>query len=117
MAKAVYEGRIEVGAGHDGVIVDLANQAGYGDAKDKLKPLLRSEPIPSDPIALNVSDVNERQKVQEALVEASKQPAGRSALAQFWGNVQGLEPISHSSYMPLSAAIQSLALSESDCLR
>ena len=117
VAKAVYKGEIELGAGHDGVIIDLANQSGYSDAKDKLNPLLRSEPIPSDPIALNVSDVNERQQVQKALVEASKEPAGQDALAQFWGNVQGLEPISHSSYEPLSDAIQSLALTESDCLR
>lgn len=39
VAKAVYAGTIDVGAGHDGVIVDLATQPGYSDAAQKLRRL------------------------------------------------------------------------------
>jgi ABC-type phosphate/phosphonate transport system substrate-binding protein len=44
VAGAVYEGRFDVGAGHDGVIDDLANQPGCGDARDVL---VRLEAEPS----------------------------------------------------------------------
>jgi phosphonate transport system substrate-binding protein len=40
VAKAVYEGRLDAGAGHDGVIADLSNQYGYGDSAEKLVTLL-----------------------------------------------------------------------------
>ena len=34
VAMAVYNGQTDVGAGHDGVIVDLSGQYGYGDAAE-----------------------------------------------------------------------------------
>ena len=49
-ALAVYQGLLEVGAGHDGVISDLAKKPGFEDATRKLVRLAWSEPIPSDPV-------------------------------------------------------------------
>jgi ABC-type phosphate/phosphonate transport system substrate-binding protein len=40
VARAVYEGRVDLGAGHDGVIADLSNQSGYGDAKEKMNKVI-----------------------------------------------------------------------------
>jgi ABC-type phosphate/phosphonate transport system substrate-binding protein len=43
-AEAVYAGQYDMGAGHDGVIVDLSKQPGYEDAESILKPLVISDP-------------------------------------------------------------------------
>ena len=90
VARAVYEGKVDVGAGHDGVIIDLANQRGYGDAEDVLVQLKRSEPIPSDPIVVTTPDAGRRALLQRAIVAAGETAAGIEALKIFWGNVQGL---------------------------
>lgn len=101
VAKAVYEGRVDIGAGHDGAIADLSSQYGYGDADQKLSQLLRSAPIPSDRVAVNVPD-EARQSVQAALVAASNREPAKTALARFWGNVQGLAPIDPQRYHPIA---------------
>jgi ABC-type phosphate/phosphonate transport system substrate-binding protein len=109
VARAVYEGRVDVGAGHDGVIVDLANQPGYGDAEEVLVRLARSNAIPSDPIVTTLG-TDLRRPVQEALIAAASTPDGSNALKVFWGNTQGLAPTTGAKYDILSQALKSLAL-------
>jgi phosphate/phosphite/phosphonate ABC transporter binding protein len=117
IARAVYQGKIDLGAGHDGVIIDLARQPGFEDAKLKLTTIIRSEPIPSDPIAINVDSPSVRESIAKAFVSISKQDSVKKALARFWGNAQGLDYISPSAYDILSKAVAELSLSERDCLR
>ena len=117
VAKAVYEGRLDIGAGHDGVIADLSNQYGYGDAAEKLVTILRSDPIPSDPVAVNVTDAATRKLLQDALVTSGGTPDGRQALAIFWGNVQGLSRTTADAYASLETALTQLGLSETDLLK
>ncbi|MCP9749999.1 phosphate/phosphite/phosphonate ABC transporter substrate-binding protein [Ferruginibacter sp. HRS2-29] len=114
VAKAVYEKRIESGAGHDGVIIDLANQSGYEDAKSKLVRIHRSDPIPSDPIAVNIPDTDARKFIQEALVRISTIEPARPAIASFWGNAQGLQETNHEPYEYLLNAVSDLGLNQED---
>lgn len=114
VAKAVYNKQIESGAGHDGVIVDLANQPGFDDAKDKLIRIHRSDPIPSDPIAVNVPDKDAREYIQNALVRISTLEPAKSAITEFWGNAQGLKATDYKPYEYLLNAVQDLGLSEND---
>jgi phosphate/phosphite/phosphonate ABC transporter binding protein len=116
VAEAVYEGRADVGAGHDGVIIDLSNQDGYRDAKECLLQLVRSAPIPSDPIVLRSPDKDWAGKITEALVAASKTDEGKESLAIFWGKVVGLEAVDPAVYDVLASALNSLSLSETDIL-
>lgn len=117
VAKAVYEGRIDVGAGHDGVIIDLANQYGYGDAKEKLVQIVRSDPIPSDPVVARIADAGERTALQAALVAAGNTPDGKAALEGFWGMAQGLKPIEANTYDLLATIMAEFKLEEKDLLR
>jgi phosphonate transport system substrate-binding protein len=116
VAKAVYEGRVDVGAGHDGVIVDLSNQAGYGDVAEVLIQLMRSPPIPSDPVVVHLSDPAERQRLQQAIIAAGNTTAGKETLKIFWGNAQGLDQTSSDNYSMLRDALQRLHFDESDLL-
>jgi len=117
VAKAVYEGKVELGAGHDGVIIDLARQPEYGDAEDVLIQIARSEPIPSDPVALTVQDPTERENLKKAIVAAGSTAAGIEALKIFWGNTQGLDPTTTDFYTVLSDALTALKLSQEDLVR
>jgi phosphonate transport system substrate-binding protein len=117
VAKAVYEGRVDVGAGHDGVIVDLGNQSGYGDANEKLVQLLRSDPIPSDPVVVRIADAQERSAMQAALVTASQSAEGKAALEGFWGKAQGLKAIEANEYAMVDDAMKELKFEERDLLR
>lgn len=114
VAKAVYNKQIDSGAGHDGVIIDLANQAGYEDAKKKLVTIHRSEPIPSDPIAINVPDKDAREFIQRALVKISTVEPAKSAIAEFWGQAKGLKATDYKPYEYLLSAVQDLGLNEND---
>ncbi|MBI2825071.1 MAG: PhnD/SsuA/transferrin family substrate-binding protein [Planctomycetia bacterium] len=116
VAKAVYEGMVDLGAGHDGAIADLGNQYGYGDADACLVRLLRSAPIPSDPIALRSSDTALRKVVTEALVAAGKTADGKDALGTFWGGVVGLGATTPDAYDALTSALEALNLSAADIL-
>jgi phosphate/phosphite/phosphonate ABC transporter binding protein len=117
VAKAVYEGRVDVGAGHDGVIVDLSNQYGYGDATEKLVQIGRSDPIPSDPIVVNIIDDGLREAVGKALIVAASSTDGKQALTNFWGNVQGLQQITEDAYDGIQSSLDTLGLKEADLLR
>lgn len=114
VAKAVYSKSVDAGAGHDGVIIDLANQPGYSDAKEKLVTIHRSAPIPSDPIAVNVTDKKEYQQIQAALVKISQRSPAKEAIQEFWGNAQGLKETTYQPYEYLLNAVKSLGLSEQD---
>jgi phosphonate transport system substrate-binding protein len=114
VAKAVYNKQIVLGAGHDGVIIDLSNQPGFGDAQAKLKTLLRSPPIPSDPVVVNIPDAGERKAVAAALVRAGATPEGKQALSDFWGKVQGLEATTSDKYDGIEAAIKDLGFRPAD---
>jgi phosphonate transport system substrate-binding protein len=116
IAKAVYNGKIDIGAGHDGVIIDLGNQPGYGDAADQLVQIARSVPIPSDPIAVRIADAGERIQVQQAIVSAGNTAEGKEALKIFWGNTQGLETVATERYHGLMDALTTLKFTEADLL-
>jgi len=108
VAMAVYGKQVALGAGHDGVIIALAKQPGFTDAKDKLKTLVRSPPIPSDPVVVNIADERERKAVAAALVRAGATPSGKQALADFWGDTQGLEQTTSGEYDVIKQAIAHL---------
>ncbi|MBC7820857.1 MAG: phosphate/phosphite/phosphonate ABC transporter substrate-binding protein [Planctomycetaceae bacterium] len=116
VARAVYEGKVDLGAGHDGVLIDLSRQPGYGDAQEVLIQIARSKPIPSDPVVVTIRDAAERALVQKALVAAGKTPQGVAALKIFWGNTQGLEPTDTAFYNDLIEALKTLKLDQGDLL-
>ena len=116
VAKAVYNKDIVLGAGHDGVIIDLSNQPGFTDAQSKLRTVLPSSPIPSDPVVVNISDGDERAEVTAALLDAAITDDGKRALADFWGNVKGLAPTSSRKYDDIKSAIQELRFQPEDLL-
>jgi phosphonate transport system substrate-binding protein len=116
VAKAVYNKQIVLGAGHDGVIIDLSNQPGFTDAQSKLKTVWPSSAIPSDPVVVNISDDRERNEVAEALIRAGATDDGKRALADFWGNVKGLAAASSRDYDVIKSAIQELRFQPEDLL-
>lgn len=115
VAKAVYEGRADVGAGHDGVIHDLARQEGYEHAADVLRTIGLCE-IASDPVVVIVDDDELRAKIQRALVTISGQEPAKKAIADFWGGAVGLAAASHEEYKSIEKAIDGLGFSEADVL-
>lgn len=116
IAKAVYDGKVDLGAGHDGVIIDLSNQAGYGDGDERLVTLIRSDAIPSDPVAVNIADASLRTAVQKALVNAGRTSDGVDALKIFWGNTQGLSETDEKPYQYLEQVLKELCFTEADLL-
>ncbi len=120
-AAAVYERRLDVGVGHDGVIEDLAKKPGYGDAKDVLVRLAWTPPIPSDPIAANIPDANLRSQVAKALIAIAPpgKPAdlGNPIIKRFWGTDAGVQPIQPSAYDELLGMCSDLKLDPEDMLK
>jgi phosphonate transport system substrate-binding protein len=120
-AAAVYEGRLEVGVGHDGVIFDLAHKPGYSDAESVLQRIVWSNPIPSDPVAIHTPDRAVRDEVCNALlrVAAPDQPtsAGNQVVKRFWGTDEGFETIAANAYDGLLEVMERLKLREGDMLR
>jgi phosphonate transport system substrate-binding protein len=115
VAKAVYAGKVDVGAGHDGVIVDLATQPGYQDAVEKLRRICWIESLPSDPVAVNIPDDNERRRVAEALVSVGQDPMViQQAISIFWGGSTGLADTTTGAYDTIATVLQDLALTQSD---
>jgi phosphate/phosphite/phosphonate ABC transporter binding protein len=120
-ALAVYEGRADVGAGHDGVIFDLANRPGFGDADKVLERIEFSENIPSDPVAVHTSEPALRKHILEALVKVATpgQPksAGNQIVKRFWGTDEGFGDTSPKAYTHLVDLMQKMTLREQDLLR
>jgi ABC-type phosphate/phosphonate transport system substrate-binding protein len=121
VAKAVYEGRVDAGAGHDGVIVDLAGKPGYSNAAERLKWLEWSEEIPSDPIAAHVPDAPVLKQLQAALLSIAKPndnaSPGNQAIYGFWGTTEGLEGIGADGYQSLLSYLPPLGLRPDDLLK
>jgi phosphonate transport system substrate-binding protein len=115
VAMAVYDGKIDVGAGHDGVIVDLATQPGYEDAEEKLRRICWIEFLPSDPVAVNISDEKERSRVAAALVCVGQDPTViQEAISIFWGGSTGLAATTTGAYDTIASVLKDLALTQSD---
>lgn len=114
-AKAVYRGLAEVGAGHDGAIIDLAKQRGYRDAEKKLIRIGRRD-IHSDPVAIIVDDALLRTQIEQALLAIESQPVVKKALDVFWGAVLGLGPTRHENYRSIEDSIKGLGIPEGDIL-
>jgi ABC-type phosphate/phosphonate transport system substrate-binding protein len=115
VVRGVFEGAVDVGAGHDGVIVDLARQPGTADAELVLVELARRE-IHSDPVAVNVEDDAVRERLTRALLAVAEREEVKADLDIFWGAVKGLGPTRHENYASIEAAIDSLGIPESDVL-
>jgi ABC-type phosphate/phosphonate transport system substrate-binding protein len=119
-AAAVYEGRVEVGAGHDGVIIDLAGKPGYSDAEQVLQRIAWSAPIPSDPVAVHTSDPAVRDQVRDALIRVAKSgdpaSAGNKVVKRFWGTDEGFEPIASTAYAGLFDHMKRLSLTANDMI-
>lgn len=113
-AIAVYKKQVVAGAGHDGAIIDLSSQPGYEDAKEKLITIHRSNPIPSDPIAVNVKDQKEAIIFQQALIKISQNSPAKEAISEFWGNAQGLKETTFKPYEYLITAVNELGLTQKD---
>jgi ABC-type phosphate/phosphonate transport system substrate-binding protein len=96
--------------------VDLSNQPGYGDAGERLFTLIRSDPVPSDPVVVNLADQALRSAVQTALVNAGKTNDGKEALKIFWGNTQGLDATDEKPYQGLDQMLGALGFKEADLL-
>jgi ABC-type phosphate/phosphonate transport system substrate-binding protein len=126
-AAAVYEGRLEIGAGHDGVIHDLATKAGYRDAKCVLVQIAWSEEIPSDPVAVHASDPAMLDQIRQSLLNVAsntnQDSDGNKLIGQFWATTHGFDPIAPGkpitadSYKHLLGYMDRLNLSADDVLR
>ena len=121
VAKAVYEGRIDGGAGHDGVISDLANVAGYGDAAERLIRIAWSDEIPSDPIAVNTPDSELKGQIMSALLAVAKpgepNSTGNVIIEKFWGTAEGLTAVDPNFYKSLLPYMRDIAVRPADVLQ
>lgn len=115
VAEAVYQRRVDIGAGHDGVIKDLADQPGFPDAEAKLH-LLDRMIIHSDPVAVCVADEGLRHEIEASLLTIAAEDKVQDSLGVFWGKVVGLGPTRHENYASIEEAIDSLGISEKDIL-
>jgi phosphonate transport system substrate-binding protein len=117
---AVYKGDLEVGAGHDGVIVDLASVEEFKNATKVLKTIEWSEEIPSDPVVMNAPDAA-CERIFEALVKvaAPNKPdsEGNAAVDSFWGTKQGFETILPDAYDVLFKSLTLLNLEQKDLMK
>jgi len=119
-ARAVYHGALDVGAGHDGVIVDLVSE--FKDATTVLKTIEGgwSEDIPSDPVVMNAPD-DARERVFEALAKlaAPNKPdsEGNAAVESFWGTKQGFKTIDPDAYDVLFKSMKLLNLKKKDLMK
>jgi ABC-type phosphate/phosphonate transport system substrate-binding protein len=114
VAKAVYEGRVDAGAGHDGVIKDLAKQPGYQDAEQVLVRLTWTDEIRSDPVVVNIANKTDKKKVIGSILAAAATPDGKRELEIFWGKVRGLAPTKPTDYDFLIRKMKDLRLSRDE---
>ena len=115
-AEAVYEGKADVGAGHDGVIKILADT--QPDATEKLIQLGR-ENIHSDPVVVHTGilpDPVTLESIQSACEMVAKTEVGKETLDLFWGWVKDLSRTEHGNYASIEKALTRLGLTASDML-
>lgn len=113
VAQAVYDGTVDAGAGHDGVIDALAKI--HPDAPQKLKRLFWSAPIPSDPIASNLTGA-ELKELTDAVITAGTSITGKAAISTFWGTSDGLSSVQPTAYQGLDGYLSDLSLRMQDIL-
>jgi phosphonate transport system substrate-binding protein len=117
-AEAVYKGWLDVGAGHDGAISNLAKTPGFENAERRLVNIAWSESIPSDPVAVNASDATVIEQVTQALLRVAKpndsQSDGNKTVQKFWGTSEGFEPTSQDAYASLLRLMYPLGLRPDD---
>lgn len=111
VARAVYKGEVDVGAGHDGVIVDLGRQPGYEGAGEMLVQLARRD-MHSDPVAVHIPDDQFRNHLTDALIAIGERDEIKRHLDIFWGAVKGLGRTRHENYRSIEDALDSLNLPE-----
>jgi ABC-type phosphate/phosphonate transport system substrate-binding protein len=121
-AIAVYQSKVEIGAGHDGVIINLADRPGFSDAKDVLKNIDWSEDIPSDPVAVHAPEQAVRNQIAKALIRVANpkdgdKSEGNKAVNAFWGTTEGFEKIAAEAYKGLLRTMSPLGLRPDDILR
>jgi phosphate/phosphite/phosphonate ABC transporter binding protein len=121
-ALAVYKREADVGAGHDGVITDLASRPAFADAELVLKRIEFSDPIPSDPVAIHTLDPRLHDQVAQALVRVAgpgdPNSEGNQAVQRFWGTKEGFIRLDDlDSYAPLLNLMAQLGLRPDDMLR
>ena len=116
VAEAVYNGVVDIGAGHDGVINNLADRRGFGDARDVLERVKRSRDIPSDPVVVTTPDARQRDRLKQAIVAAGNTRDGLAALEKFWGDAKGLQETTSAAYSIIDEGLKTLKLEPSDIL-
>lgn len=123
-AITVYKREVDVGAGHDGVISDLATRPQFADADLVLKRIAFSDPIPSDPVAIHTLNPELHDQVAQALVRIARpddpNSEGNQAVQRFWGTREGfmaIPPDKPDAYAPLLDLMRRLGLRSDDMLR
>jgi phosphonate transport system substrate-binding protein len=125
-AVAVYQGKVDIGAGHDGVIINLAAVPGFSDAEKVLQRVRWSEEIPSDPVAVHTADTVDAEQVAKQVADAlirvanpddGDQSAGNLAVKAFWGTTKGFKTISPDAYSGLLRMMYPVGLRPADMLR
>lgn len=114
-AKAVYYNEADIGAGHDGAIILLANEKGYEDANEVLIPISKVE-IYSDPVAVRTDLLPDVEKFTDSLISISENPTIQKLLQNFWGNVTRLGKADPSKYSSIEEALTALNLKAKDVL-
>jgi ABC-type phosphate/phosphonate transport system substrate-binding protein len=114
-AKAVYYNEADIGAGHDGAIILLANEKGYEDANEFLIPISKVE-IYSDPVAVRIDLMPDVDEFTESLISISSNPIVQRLLQDFWGNVTRLGKADPCKYYSIEEALIALNLKAKDVL-
>lgn len=114
-AKAVYYNDADIGAGHDGAIILLANEKGYEDANEVLIPISKVE-IYSDPVAVRKDQIPDVDMFTESLISISSNPKVQKLVQDFWGNVTRLGRADPSKYSSIEEALIALNLKAKDLL-
>jgi phosphate/phosphite/phosphonate ABC transporter binding protein len=124
-ARAVYQSKVDIGAGHDGVIVNLAATPGFSDAAEVLRTVQWSEDIPSDPVAVHVAATADAKKIAKQVADALIKVAnpddgdgsvGNLAVKAFWGTTKGFQTISPDAYNGLLRVMYPIGLRPADML-
>ena len=121
VAQAVYKGQVDAGAGHDGVIIDLATKFGYSNAAERLTRIMWSPDIPSDPVVFRTGDPALSAAMVSSLCAIAPTnngaAPGNQAIKAFWGTTEGFEPIASTAYDILLSSAADLGLRLDDMLK
>lgn len=124
-ARAVYQSKVDIGAGHDGVIINLAATPGFSDAEQVLQRIQWSEDIPSDPVAVHAAATADADQVTKQVADAlirvanpndGDNSAGNLAVKAFWGTTKGFQTISPDAYNGLLRVMYPIGLRPADML-